>query len=165
MTTRRGLRIGETILGLVILALGLFIAMQTWLMPTMIATATVGPKLFPGLVAAGLIATSGFLLREAVTGRLAHRSGLELDWWPVALVGGGLLAQIVLLKTLGWIPASTLLFATISRAFGSHRLLVNVLIGALLSSLTFVVFDYGLGLDLPTGTLVQQLLDLRLGSN
>ena len=131
MTTERGLRIGEMILGLLVLALGLFIAVQTWLMPVSIATAAVGPKLFPALVATGLLATSAFLLREAITGALAHRSGFELDWWAVALGMGALLAQIILLTWIGWVLASTLLFVAVARAFGSRRLVLNTVIGLL----------------------------------
>jgi putative tricarboxylic transport membrane protein len=165
MTSERGLRIGETILGLVILALGLFIAIQTWQMPVVLATAGVGPKFFPGLVAAGLIVTSGFLLREAFAGQLAHRTGLELDWWPVALVLGALLIQILLLRTLGWIVASTLLFGAVAWAFGGRRLVLNAALGLALGALTYVIFDYGLNLDLPTGSLIEHLIDVATKAN
>jgi putative tricarboxylic transport membrane protein len=160
MTTQRGLRIGETILGLVILALGLFIAVETWLMPVAITTAGFGPKFFPGLVATGLIVTSGFLLREAFVGTLAHRTGMELDWWPVGLILGALLVQIALLSTLGWIVAGALLFGTVAWAFGGRRLHLNAAIGLVLGALTFVAFDYGLDLDLPTGSFIEMLFDV-----
>jgi putative tricarboxylic transport membrane protein len=159
MTTERNLRRGELVLGLGVLALGVFVAVQTWSMPVTVASAAVGPKLFPGLVATGLIVVGLSLLREALAGHIAHEGGLELDWPAVALVGGAVALEIALLGIIGWIPAGTLLFMVVARAFGSRRHVVNALFGLALTGLTFAVFDYGLGLDLPTGSLVQQFLD------
>ena len=160
MTSEHGLRKGEAILGVAIVALGLFFAIQTWLLPDSPAAAMVGPKLFPAIVAAGLLVIGGFVLREAFSGHIAHESGLELDWPAVALVAGGLLAQLILLNSIGWIPATTVVFAATARAFGSRRLLIDILIGAALAGLTFVVFGYGLDLSLPSGTLIERLQDL-----
>jgi putative tricarboxylic transport membrane protein len=158
MTTERNLRVGEIVLGLGVLALGLFIAVETWLMPVTVASAAVGPKFFPGLVATGLIVVGLCLLREAVAGHIAHESGLEMDWPAVALVAGALVLQILLLETVGWIPAGTLLFMLVARAFGSRRHVVNAMLGLALTALTFVVFDYGLDLNLPTGSLLERVL-------
>jgi putative tricarboxylic transport membrane protein len=159
MTTQRGLRIGETVLGLAILALGFFIAIETWRMPVAITTAGFGPKFFPGLVATGLITTSGFLLREAIVGTLASRTGLELDWRPVGVVLSALLIQAVLLSTIGWIIASALLFGMVAWAFGGRKLHLIAAIGLLLGALTYLVFDYGLDLNLPTGSLIELFFD------
>jgi putative tricarboxylic transport membrane protein len=159
MTSERGLRKGEAVLGAALVALGLFFAVQTWLLPDSPAAATVGPKLFPAIVAAGLLVVGSLLLREAFVGHVAHEKGLELDWPAVALVAGGLLAQLVLLNSVGWIPATTIVFAATARAFGSRRLLLDILIGAALSGLTFAVFGYGLDLSLPSGTLFERLQD------
>jgi putative tricarboxylic transport membrane protein len=165
MTTERNLRRGELVLGLGVLALGVFVAVQTWSMPVTVASAAVGPKLFPGLVATGLIVVGLSLLREALAGHIAHEGGLELDWPAVALVGGAFALEIALLGIIGWIPAGTLLFMVVARAFGSRRHGLNALFGLALTGLTFAVFDYGLDLDLPTGSLVQQLLDSGEESN
>jgi putative tricarboxylic transport membrane protein len=67
-------------------------------------------------------------------------------------------AQLLLLETVGWVLATTLLFVAVARAFGSRRLAVDAAIGVVLASLAFAVFNYGLGLSLPTGTLVESLL-------
>jgi putative tricarboxylic transport membrane protein len=56
-----------------------------------------------------------------------------------------------LLETLGWIPASALLFMAVARAFGSRRLVVDAAIGVVLTGLSFVIFNYGLDLTLPSG--------------
>ncbi|MCP6135044.1 tripartite tricarboxylate transporter TctB family protein, partial [Klebsiella pneumoniae] len=80
-----------------------------------------------------------------------ERGGFELDWLAVALVSAGLIVQLLLLEMVGWIPATTLLFVAVTRAFGSRRLLTDAVIGLVLTSLAFVIFNYGLGLDLPVG--------------
>jgi putative tricarboxylic transport membrane protein len=76
----------------------------------------------------------------------------------MALVSAGLLVQMLLLEGLGWIIATTLLFVAATLAFGSRRLLLDAGIGVVLTGLAFVVFNHGLGLTLPTGTVVEQLM-------
>ena len=157
MTTERSLRIGEGALGVGVLALGLFIAVETALFEVGPSHAAVGPRLFPFLIATGLIAVGLALLRQAFFGHIAHEGGFELDWLAVALVSGGLIAQMLLLDVLGWIPATTLLFIAVARAFSSRRLVVDAAIGVALTGLAFVVFTAGLGLDLPTGVIGDML--------
>jgi putative tricarboxylic transport membrane protein len=159
MTTEKGLRLGEVAFGLAVLTLGVFIAFETWTMPEVGAATTVGPRLFPGLVAAGLILVGLWLQLEAVTTGPVEADGIEIDWPSFSLVASGLLLQIVLLETLGWILAGTALFVMTARAFGSRRYLANALIGLALTILTLVVFDLGLDLELPVGSLFEPLLD------
>ena len=75
MTTGHSLKIGEAGLGVAVLALGAFIAYETSRAPGA-ANAVVGPALFPYLIAAGLILVGLALLREALTGHIAHERGL-----------------------------------------------------------------------------------------
>jgi putative tricarboxylic transport membrane protein len=160
MTTARSLRVGEAVLGGGVLALGLFIAVETAQIEVAPSHAAIGPTLFPYLIATGLIVIGALVLREAFFGHVAHeRGGFELDWLAVALVSAGLIVQMLLLETVGWIPATTLLFVAVTRAFGSRRLLTDAAIGLALASLAFVVFNYGLGLDLPVGTALEQVLE------
>jgi putative tricarboxylic transport membrane protein len=53
------------------------------------------------------------------------------------------------------------LFAFAARAFGQATLLLNLAIGAVLSTLLYLLFRYGLGLSLPAGP-VEQTIDLLL---
>ena len=158
MTTGRSLRIGEAVLSVGVLALGLFVAIETALLEVGPSHGAIGPRLFPSLIATGLIVVGLALLREAFFGHIAHERGWELDWRAVALVSAGLLVQMLLLESLGWIVAATLLFVAATLAFGSRRLLLDATIGVVLTGLAFVVFNYGLGLTLPTGTVVEQLM-------
>jgi putative tricarboxylic transport membrane protein len=158
MTTGSSLRLGESVLGGAVLVLGLFIAFETYQIAVAPTHATVGPRLFPFLVATGLIVVGVALLREAVLGHVAHEGGFELDWRAVGLVSAGLILQLLLLESLGWIIAATLLFVAATLAFGSRRLLLDASLGIVLTGLAFVMFNYGLGLSLPTGTVIEGLL-------
>lgn len=158
MTTGRSLRVGEAVLGLVVLGLGLFVTVETALMEVAPSNAAIGPRLFPFLVAAGLLLVGLLVLRQAFFGHIAHERGFELDWRAVALVAAGLLVQLLLVESLGWIMATTLLYVLAALAFAERRLLVTLLIGLALTGLTFVVFNYGLGLSLPTGSVLERLL-------
>ncbi len=151
MTAGRDFRIGETILGGGVLALGLFIAAETWRLPLAPSQAAVGPKVFPYIVAAGLIVVGVALLREAFAGPRAHEGDRQLDWFAVALVSAGIVVMVLLIERAGWIISATLLFAAVARAFGSRRILIDVLIGLGLAALTYVAFTYGLDLNLPSG--------------
>ncbi len=72
MTTGWGLRIGEAVLGAVVLGLGLFIATETSLMEVAASNAAIGPRLFPFLIAFGLLAVG---VSRALAGLLRpHRA-------------------------------------------------------------------------------------------
>jgi putative tricarboxylic transport membrane protein len=158
MTSGWGLRIGEAVLGGVVLGLGLFVAIETSLMEVAASNAAIGPRLFPFLIAFGLLAVGVAVLWQAFFGHIAHERGFELDWLAVALVSGGLLLQMFLVESLGWIIATTLLFLAATLAFRERRVLISIAIGLALTCLTYWVFNYGLGLSLPIGTTIEELL-------
>ena len=153
MTTERSLRVGEGLLGGGVLALGIFIAVETSRFEVGPSHAAVGPRLFPFLIAAGLIVVGLAVLWQGFFGHIAHEGGFELDWLAVAFVSGGLIAQMLLLELLGWIIATTMLFIAVARAFGSRRLVLDAAIGLALTGIAYVVFTAGLGLNLPGGII------------
>ena len=95
MTTGRSLRLGEMVLAGGALALGLFIAVETAMLEVAPSQAAVGPRLFPSLVAAGLLLVGVALLREAFFGHIAHEGGFELDW-PVVGPRAGITGKLVI---------------------------------------------------------------------
>ena len=105
--------------------LGLFIAIETSLLEVAPSNAAIGPRLFPSLVAVGLLAVGVAVLWQAFFGHIAHERGFELDWRAVALVSAGLLLQMFLVESLGWIIATTLLFVATSLAFAERRLVID----------------------------------------
>jgi putative tricarboxylic transport membrane protein len=153
MTTGRGLRLGEAILALAVLLLGAFVAIETALLKTGPGYSAIGPKLFPWLVAAGLVVVGVALLREARSGEVEHPTGFELDAPPLLLVTGGLVAQMLAMRPTGFVLASTVLFVAVARAFGSRRLVRDAAIGLVLCVVIDIAFTRGLGLNLPAGVL------------
>jgi len=137
-----------------LVAIGLFVALQTYALPEAPGYAKVGPRLFPGLIAAGLVICGVLLLREALTGgfrKIPESARPPLDWPAFGWVSAGVLAHMIAIGWVGFIVTSTILFACVARAFGSRRVLRDVLIGAAVAVVVFVVFTQGLGLALPSG--------------
>ena len=93
--------------------------------------AAIGPKLFPWLVAAGLLLVGVALLYEARAGA-AHPAGFDLDLPPPLAVTAGLVLQMALMKPAGFVIASAVLFVAVAYAFGSRRLALNGAIGLVL---------------------------------
>lgn len=151
-------RIGETILGLASLGLGLFLAIETWMTPPIAAQAVIGPGLFPALIAGGLTLVGAQLLYEAFLHRFEIEEFPELDWRAVIILAAAFAAQLVILERVGWIISGTFLFTVSAMAFGSRTYVWNIVIGIVLSSITYVVFDYGLDLDLPIGSYIEDLI-------
>lgn len=137
-----------------LVAIGLAVAAQTYTLPETAGYARVGPGLFPALIAAGLVACGVLLLREALSGgfrKMPEMTRPPLDWRAFGWVSAGVIAHLIAIGWVGFIVASTILFACVARAFGSRQLLRDVLIGAGLAAVVFVVFTQGLGLALPSG--------------
>jgi putative tricarboxylic transport membrane protein len=149
----RGLRLGEAVLAGFLLVLGIFIAIETVLMRTGPGYSAVGPKLFPALVAAGLLLVGLALLYEARLGAVAHPQGFELDLPPAMAVTIGLVLQMILMKPAGFVIATTVLFVAVAHGFGSRRPVLNTAVGFVLCLATHVAFTRGLGLVLPSGIL------------
>jgi putative tricarboxylic transport membrane protein len=153
VTTARGLRLGEAVLAVFVLGLGLFVAVETAMLRTGPGYAAIGPKLFPWLVAAGLLLVGAALLYEARAGAVAHPAGFDLDLPPALMVTAGLVLQMILMRPAGFVIASAVLFVAITYAFGSRRVALNAAVGLVLCTATYVAFTRGLGLVLPAGVL------------
>jgi putative tricarboxylic transport membrane protein len=153
MTTARGLRLGEAVLAGFVLVLGVFVAVETAMLRTGPGYSAIGPKLFPWLVAAGLLVVGVALLYEARAGAIAHPVGFDLDLPPALAVTAGLVLQMVLMKPAGFVIASAVLFVGVAYAFGSRRIALNAAVGLILCTATYIAFTRGLGLVLPAGVL------------
>src|ERR671911_2094558 len=105
-TTTRGLRLGEAVLAAFVLLLGVFVAVETAMLRTGPGYSAIGPKLFPALVATGLLLVGIALLYEARAGAVAQPAGFELDLPPALLVSAGLVLQMVLMRPAGFVIAT-----------------------------------------------------------
>jgi putative tricarboxylic transport membrane protein len=163
---RSGTRSSSSLLvALALLGLGLFVLHQGYSIGVeQSAYARVGPQVFPYVIGAGLIAIGILLARSALKGSWSvnwveprETDPDRREFWrhmsSVGLVGLGLVINAALIAPLGFVIASTFMFALTTRAFGSRRLLFDLAVGALFSGAIYVTFTYALGLRLPLGTL------------
>ena len=149
----RGLRLGEAVLAAFILLLGVFVAVETAMLRTAPGYAAIGPKLFPWLVAAGLLLVGVALLHEARAGAVAQPAGFELDLPPALIVTAGLVLQMVLMRPAGFVIATAVVFVAVAYALGSRRVVLNAAVGLVLCAVTYLAFTRGLGLVLPAGVM------------
>ena len=119
-----------------------------------------GPEIVPYLVAAGIAGLGILTVIMALRGQFETRERLNIG--GILWLIGGILAEIAMLYGgTGFIPGSAVLFACAARAFGQNTLPLNLAVGAVLSTLLFLLFRYGLGLSLPAGPL-ERTIDLLL---
>jgi putative tricarboxylic transport membrane protein len=116
----------------------------------------VGPKAIPYAIATGLALLAVANLVMALTGRMPSRE--TGDPQAILLIFGGLIALMALIALGGgFIPATAVLFAATSTAFGRRAPLTDLAIGAALGFLIFLMFDKVLTLALPEGPIERLL--------
>ncbi|MFF8093559.1 tripartite tricarboxylate transporter TctB family protein [Streptomyces sp. NPDC016675] len=121
----------------------------------------VGPRTVPVVVGAGLLLIAALLAVDVLRGGRGEAEGGEdvdlsepADWRTVLLLAGIFLGSAVLIEPAGFPVAGALLFWGAAFALGSRRVDRDPLIAAMLSLLTYVVFDKLLGVPLPGGPLM-----------
>ena len=119
----------------------------------------VGPKAMPAVVAGGLVILSVANLLMTLTVGLPTRE--HAAFTPILLILGGMAALIALIGLGGgFIPATAILFAATSAAFGRRALrdfLTDLAIGFGLGIVVFLLFDKVLTLSLPAGPIERLL--------
>lgn len=112
----------------------------------------VGPKAMPVIVSIGLALLGIGNGISAIRGDLPARE--SLDWKPIILILGGLACLITLIAIGGGFMIGTaVLFATTSAAFGRRAFITDLLIGAVLAVIIYLLFAKLLTLALPAGPL------------
>lgn len=153
------LQIPEAVVGAFSTCLGLFVLAGVSGAPATAARSAVGPGAFPAIVGFGLLAVGARLLYESWLRRSGPSELPELDVRSAALGAAAFAAMILTLETLGWILAGSLMFTAVAWIFGSRRFFASLAIGLLLTIASYMLFDYGLDLDLPVGSLPEALLN------
>lgn len=144
----------DRVLGVVLIGLAAFVAVQALQLKVPFSYEPVGPKAFPlGLA----------ILLTALSLVLIFRPG-ENGHWPTAplalklmLVLALLLGYATLFIRLGFIPSSLLIIATLARLFGASWGKAWIA-GVALSVGSYLMFTAGLGINLPTGTWLSAIL-------
>ncbi|MFI9342076.1 tripartite tricarboxylate transporter TctB family protein [Streptomyces sp. NPDC052773] len=148
-----------------LLALGVLVLTDALTMDVDIAQrGPVGPRTVPLAVGAGLLLTAALLAVDVLRGgRGQAGTGEDIDLSEpadgrtVLLLAGVFLGAAVLIEPLGFPAAGALLFWGAAFALGSRRTDRDPLIAAVLSLVTYAVFDHLLGVPLPGGPLMGAL--------
>lgn len=152
MNPTRRLAIAETLIGLGVAALGVFIAVETSQIATAPAYAKVPPGAIPYLVGGCLILLGLlFALQAWRAAAPAVAPAGPADWQALAAIGVGLVAQMLLIERAGFIIAAAVLFVCVAFGFGSRRFLRDVVIAILLAIVVYIGFTRGLRVPLPAG--------------
>jgi putative tricarboxylic transport membrane protein len=69
----------------------------------------------------------------------------------LATLALALVVEVALIDWIGFVVASTLMFAIAARAFGSRRLARDAIVGLAIAAVIYVAFTRGLGVGLPHG--------------
>ncbi|WP_258053194.1 tripartite tricarboxylate transporter TctB family protein [Streptomyces sp. Ru73] len=121
----------------------------------------IGPTTVPLVVGVLLLVVAVLLAIDVLRGGHGEaESGEDIDlaepgdWRTVALLAGVFLANAVLIGPLGFPISGALLFWGSAYALGNRNLTRDPLIAAVLSLITYVVFNNLLGVPLPGGPLM-----------
>ncbi len=147
----------EIAVGLGVVALGGIVVGDTMLAPPAPAYAQVGPTAFPYGAGAALLVLGLLLVaagwrggwRDPEAERELGRPNVRGLLW----VAAGLLVNVALIGVLGFVLASTALFACVARGFGSRRPLRDLAIGFALASVSYLGFARLLSIKLGEGLI------------
>ncbi len=140
------------LIGLGLIAIAGVIAVDAMGMRVPPIHAKVGPRFFPLLVSCGLALSGAVVAFQSWRGTFdTEESAHATDWAAVAIIAAGLVLHLNLLKPLGFIPATLVLFLSVTFAMGSRSYLRDTAVGLVLVLLTYFGFTRLLGLQLPAG--------------
>lgn len=146
---------GEVLMSLGLVFLGSFVVYETQGIAEGQDYSSVGPRLFPYIIGAGLTLFGLVLGWQAVSGGWRNvpldQDYDEPDWMAFFLISAGVILHMVIIGWAGFIIASSLLFVMVARGFGSARPVRDLIVATLLSALVFLLFTQALGLNLPVG--------------
>lgn len=158
MAIPRQYRLSEIVVGAFSTGLGLFVLASVATTPASAAHSAIGPGVFPAIIGLGLMGIGLRLFFEAWAKRAEAGDIPALDLRAAAFGAVTFAAMILTLEWLGWIVAGSLMYLAIATAFGSRRIGTSLFLGLALTLGTFLLFDYGLDLSLPTGAAVEWLI-------
>ncbi len=156
---KKGVALPELLIGLGMLACSAAVLWQTMAIPVSPLYSKVGPTVFPYITTAGLFVLSLLLIVTAVRGGWQPDEEKETatDWKAMAFVVAGLLANLFLIKPLGFTAASVVMFTLICYGFGSRHPIRDALIGLVLALAAYFGFAKALGVNIGAG-VIEKLL-------
>jgi putative tricarboxylic transport membrane protein len=142
---------GALVIAVLLALLAAVIFWQTRSMRVAPMHARVGPTTFPYVIAAGLLLLAAGTAVSAWRGGFPEREHENLG--PILWIVGGLVVQMLLLKTAGFSIATGALFALVARGFGRGPLWLTFPIGVVFALVVWAIFARLLQLSLPAGPL------------
>jgi putative tricarboxylic transport membrane protein len=148
----RGLS-AELILGLVVLACAVVVMWQAGEIAASPLYAQVGPKFVPYVVGFGLAVLGAGLAVAALTGKWTTEPDEAggVDRRALGWLAAGMIINCAAIGPLGFIIASTAMFACVARAFASKAWLRDLAIGFAIAVTAYVCFDKLLGININAG--------------
>ncbi|HSH89414.1 MAG TPA: tripartite tricarboxylate transporter TctB family protein [Ramlibacter sp.] len=152
----------QTAVGAGVLVIGLLLAAGALKIPAAAGYGGVGPNFLPWLVAVSLVVCGVMIVREALTGGFREMdapSGAAQPYWPaLAWISAGLLANAVLITTIGFMLSCTLCYMLavqgLKRAQGlpaatPRALAMDLFTGVCISAPVYWTFTKFLAINLP----------------
>jgi putative tricarboxylic transport membrane protein len=149
-----GDRLGERLVALGVGALGVVVLLESTTIAGSAGFSGVGPRAFPYVIGAALLALAALLARESFAGgfRSVEEAPDGPGIWPhFFAIGAGVLVHMAIIGTAGFVVASSVLFAACAYGFGSRRPVRDLAIGFVLALVTYLIFARGLSIPLPGG--------------
>ena len=143
----------ELILGLAVLVAAVVVIWQAGEIAASPLYAQVGPKFVPYLVGFGLGVLGLGLSFAAISGTWTAEpdDAGPVDWPALGWLAAGMIINCATIGPLGFIIASTLMFACVARAFASKAWLRDLAIGFAIALAAYVCFDKLLGININAG--------------
>jgi putative tricarboxylic transport membrane protein len=142
---------GVLVIAALLCIAGAVIVWGAWSAPAAGGYARIGPTAAPWVVGSAMLALGLATAVSALRGAAPPRERQEIK--PVLWIVGGLAAQMLLLKPLGFSIATGLLFAATAKAFGRGPLWMTIPLGCIFAFIVWVAFAKGLRLSLPAGPI------------
>jgi putative tricarboxylic transport membrane protein len=133
----------------VLALVAVIIVWSTFNAPQAAGYTVVGPKTVPYIVAACLAGLAIWTAIEGIRGDFPDREGQNHP--PMLWLLGGLVLQLLTIKTIGFALAAGIMFAATAKAFGKGPLALTIPIGIIFSFVVWLIFAVGLQLTLPEG--------------
>lgn len=150
------LRRPESLVAVGVIGLGCLALFETTRIPVSPMYARVGPTAMAYAASLLLVGLGVALLVQAWRGDWVtetEESDTPLNLRRAGWLLAGLVLNAGLIGPLGFVPASTLLFACTARAFGSRQPLRDAIIGAIFAAIAYFGFAQLLGINIGAGIM------------
>lgn len=160
LEVRSGPRLGEWVIALALLALGVVVLLDGINQPVSTSASGVGAGFVPKIVGVAMIVLAIALCVQIARGRVGEPETAEGDvdvrstkWVPLAVTVAAVVFFIVAVDRLGYLIVSAVAFWLTAWAMGARHHLRSAAIAVVLSVVVYFAFTRLLDISLPAGVL------------